>query len=256
MAKRTIENNPRIIDYFGEEWLNEHLVISDKDSKHSIFWILVDEPRCSRILKNLDILKEKCEKFQRLINKLKSGKDELNFDATLTEVEVLAYYYQKESDRFIVEYEPLGTKGPDCKISIDGVDYYLEILTIFLNEKINSEKWFVGSLNPAIRIKNKVLDKANQLPNNEKNIAVVNLSYSIEDEDIGLQMALMGQPQANNGIIHHSEGKNISLMIGYRGEYHGKWLNLLNGEWYSRTRYMFNPSANKPIDEKFAKRHF
>ena len=254
-AKKTVENNPRIIGYFGEEWINEHLTIADRGSKHPIFWILVDEPRCSKILKNLNVLKEKCNKFQKLIDKLKSGYDELNFHAILTEVEVLAYYYQKESDKFIIEYEPSGTKGPDCKISIEGVDYYLEILNIFLNEKINAEKGFVGSLNPGIRIKNKVLDKAKQLPNNEKNIVVVNCSYAIEG-DIGLQMAFVGQPKVNNGIIHHPAGKNISLMVGYKGEFHSKWFYPTTREWRSGTHYEFNPYANQLIDEKFAKMHF
>ena len=336
-AKKNIEIFKNLKDYFGEKWLNSHLHTEERYKKHPIFWVLIDSSSCSKLSNNLSILKSYCNKFQRIINKLKkSDNDHFNFHSLLTEVEVLAYYYVKYgADN--VEYEPRveeKNKKVDAKLIIDGEEYYLEILTIFedeveqsisrihnkirkkldelnqpfiisfateinfteedikgflefvenilINKKAikhqdsfdylkdnrkiakvtfytdsNIRRGFVGfmhqpvrTLNTAGRIKNKVLSKIDQLPENTKNIVVVNLSH-ISNSFVDIEEAFLGQScviinkktleakssRYPNGIVHHEKGKFISIIIAYTTQN------------YDNKRFYLNLSAKNVVNK-------
>lgn len=125
-------------------------------------------------------------------------------------------------------------------------------------------KGFVGGMhgparfmNDAGRLKNKILSKLDQLPDNAKNIVIVNMSY-ITSDFIDLEEVFLGQSCVNinvdthetsagrspNSILNHPKGKNISMIIGY----------VKND--YSTRRYYVNLSANKPINKDLAQELF
>jgi len=312
-GKKNIQIFNNLNEFFGKDWLEAHLTVDKRENKHQIFWILIEPNLCSKLSNNLSIINEKCDKFKRIISKLKKDEDYFNFHSLLTEIEVLTYYYRL-FDKSMIEYEPKVENGKklDIKLTIGDEKFFIEIFTIFRDEyeqeldklrldvqkelnkfdqpflisfglelefketnidgflkffngllknieSINEEdtfdyyennikladitflkhfenkKGYVGiihgrviELKNDIRIKNKVLSKINQLPNGEKNIVIVNLSYILEDF-FTVDNAFLGQYYVSvdkktlkgtdkrhpNGIIHHDNGNEISLIIIY-----------------------------------------
>lgn len=339
-AKENVDNFSDLKNYFGADWLKSHLQIEERDKKHPIFWILIDSDACSKLSNNLSIFNSHCNKFPRIINKLKNDEDRFNFNSLITELEVLAHYYVKFGANN-VDYEPHikeKNKYIEAKLIIDGKDYYLEILTVFEDEmekkinKIHDEirkeldqleqpfiiafcteidfieediegflefiktllknkesikhkdsfdylkndrkmaevTFYIGhknktksvgamshsrvEMNTARRIKDKVLSKIEQLPENTKNIVVVNLSH-ISNDFIDIEDAFLGQFYAivninekplearssryPNGIIYHEKGKYISMVIAYTNPN------------YENRIFCLNPYAKNVIDESF-----
>lgn len=344
-AKQNIETFTNLKGILGDEWLNSHLVVDDRYKKHPIFWILIDKNRCQRLSRNLDILNKKCEKFNRIVNKLKNDKNVFNFHSLISEIEVLAYYYNRVSDNYEVSYEPEikeKNKKIDCKLVVNDTEYNLEILTVFEDEegqsiqsihdeirkqldglqnnpfilsfgteidfsksdipdfinfvkelldkpeKINHKDTFefnkndkklgkimfykgsnikggfVGFMHSPVRvmdcagrIKNKILSKIDQLPNNSKNVVVVNLAHITQDF-IDLEEVFFGQSYVNinikthestprrhpNSIVNHPKGKDISMIVGY------------TYEDYNTRKFFVNLSANDPVDKQLVETIF
>ena len=126
----------------------------------------------------------------------------------------------------------------------------------------NIKKGFVGfmhqpvrTLNSAGRIKNKILSKIDQLPENTKNIVIVNLSY-ISNDFIDIEDAFLGQScviinketleakasRHPNGIINHEKGKFISMIIAY------------TSQDYNTRRFYLNLSAQNVIDKEITEK--
>ncbi len=336
-AKKNIDLNNNLKDFMGEDWLNSHLQIEERYKKHPIFWELIDSNACLKLSNNLTILNSCCNKYQRIIRKLKSDKDKFNFLSLLTEIEVMVYYYEKHGLKNL-EYEPEineSNKKADARVIIDGKEYYFEILTVFKDEvgqtiseihniikkKINNINQpfrisfktsihfmkqnidgfvnFVRTLlknkasiktknsfkylrnnkkiaritfhshpimkngsveyscqpmrapNLPGRIKNKVLSKIDQFPENTKNIVIINLtcipndfSY-VEDAFFGQSCTIINKKtlkvkpsRHSNGIINHEKGKSISMIIAYTN-------------WdYNNRKFYLNLSAQNVIDKK------
>ncbi len=105
------------------------------------------------------------------------------------------------------------------------------------------------------RLKQKILTKVNQLPRGTNNIVVVNLSYitlsfiDVEEAFLG-QSSVIVSTETNeaksirnpNGIIHHKNGKFISMVIAY------------TKEDYSNKAYFINLSADRIINPLIAER--
>jgi len=330
---------PSISKYYDNEKILKQIFSTKMRYKqHPLFWHLLDYKNAEKLSKNLHILNQKCNKFKRILKKLYQT-DMFNFKSTITEIDVLSYFFKKASKDFIIEYEPQ-IKGkselPDAKIITDGNEFYLEIFTIFEDARIQNlgdihqdirmkvdsiennpllisyaleegfkrenidefvafiksligtsnsikhedtfsfekdggvianvtfyayegiEKGFVSFMHSPIlkmkdasRIKNKILDELEQLPSNEKNIVVVNLSNIHGDNFLDVEDAFLGklfvivdkdtlqgkEARKPNGIIHHSKGRDCSLIIAY------------NNHDFSTRRYYHNLSASKIIQE-------
>jgi len=311
--------------FFSRGWLEHNIFLEVKRRKaHPLFWILVDEIKSKELADNLKQIPQ--PHLNRLIVKLKDGSDEFNLHATLTEVQVLPYYFAKSSKNYIVSHEdliPATGKKPDIQIQTKSEKYYGEILTIFQDEtdikldniqedirekideltnnpfvvsfglELNFEKDYIGDFlkfsenliisNPKLkekynfkangqklayvmfseskkgkgftgfmngparmgddsgRIKNKLLDKTEQLPPKSKNFIVINLSYMIGGQP-DFENVFFGQLAVNinketheakpvnlpNSILNHSKGKRISAFIVYKGDYKKRqiYLNL------------------------------
>ena len=125
-------------------------------------------------------------------------------------------------------------------------------------------KGFVGGMhgparfmNDAGRLKNKILSKLDQLPENAQNVVIINMSY-ITSDFIDLEEVFFGQSCVNiniethetsagrspNSILNHPKGKNISMIVGY-----------VNNNYNTR-RYYVNLSASKPINKDIAQELF
>jgi hypothetical protein len=134
-GKKNLQIFNNLRDFFGKEWLESHLTIDKRENKHQIFWILIDPSQCSKLSNNLSIINENCDKFKRIISKLKKDEDYFNFHSLLTEIEVLAYFYRL-FDKSAIEYEPKVENGKkvDIKLTINKEEFYIEIFTIFRDE--------------------------------------------------------------------------------------------------------------------------
>ncbi len=324
--------------------MHSHLSIEERHKKHPIFWVLLDQNRAQKLAQNLDTICGKTDKINRIIRKLKSSTDEFNFHSLISEIEVLAYYYNKVTENYKVFYEPRvekKNKKIDGRLTINGTDYNLEILTVFEDEEGQSihsaheeirkqldsiegnnfilsfsteknfslqdipgfvefvkkllerktivhkdtfvfrkenkpvakitfykdpkvNRGFVGFMNQPVRfldcagrIKNKILSKVDQLPNNSKNIVIVNLSH-ITNDFIDLEEVFLGQSCVQidiktheaksarhpNSIVNHPKGKNISMVVGYVNEN------------YNSRRFYINLSADKPVDKELIEKIF
>lgn len=116
--------------YFGEKWFDREM--NADNSHHPILFSLGSEKMASDLLVKLKILESRCDKFRSIIRKLKSDRDFNNFNSTLTEIDVISYYYQIYKPN-LLEYEPSVQSGKklDLKMNIDNEDYFFEILTVF-----------------------------------------------------------------------------------------------------------------------------
>lgn len=96
------------------------------------------------------------------------------------------------------------------------------------------------------RIKEKVLTKISQLPESGRNIVIVNLSkihgdfYDVDDAFLGQQTVYVDKVtlkgvngRHGNGIIHHSKGEHISMIIAY------------TQDDYSKRRFFINDATAK-----------
>lgn len=340
--KKNLQIFNNLNDFFGRDWLETHFTIDKRENKHQIFWILVNPKLCSKLSNNLSIIHSNCDKFKRIINKLKKDDNYFNFHSLLTEIEVLAYHY-RIFDKSTIEYEPEVENGKkvDIKLTSKDDEYFIEIFTIFRDEYeqeldslrlqvkkeldkfdqpflltfgielefkekdidgflnffngllknvesinegdsfeyyecskkladvtflklLEKKKGCVGvihspviELKNDIRIKNKVLSKLNQLPDGEKNVVIVNLSYILGDF-FTVDNAFLGQyyvsidkktlegtdKRHHNGIIHHKDGNELSMLIAYK-----------SNNYDDRSVY-HNLSAKNVIDDKAVKEIF
>lgn len=129
IVKANLNCMPNFKYYFGGAWFDKQI---NAKYHHPILFLLFDKEESSELADKLKILESKCDKFKRIIKKLKSDKDFNNFYSTLTEIDVISYYY-KYYDKLLLEYEPSvkGGKKLDFKMNINGTDHFFEILTIF-----------------------------------------------------------------------------------------------------------------------------
>ena len=91
---------------------------------------MADLKELNKLTNNLNILKNNCPKYPRIIRKLKS--DNANFFSNLSEVDVVSYYYLNHNKE-ILEYEPSVEGGKNLDLMLigkNGVKYYFEIFTV------------------------------------------------------------------------------------------------------------------------------
>jgi len=138
IIKDNLNNLPQFKSYFSEKWLDKQLNLDE--IHHPLFVILSDKNSSSKLVNNLKILKSNCYRYKRIIKKLKADKNHNNFFSTLTEIDVISYYYQQNNDQISLEYEPSvpGGKKLDLKMNIKGIDYFFEILTVFEDAKLEN----------------------------------------------------------------------------------------------------------------------
>jgi hypothetical protein len=144
---------------------------------------------------------------------------------------------------------------------IEGQPYVINFenkATIKIHKKITHKKGYVGgSLFPAMeiksasRVKNKLLDKLEQLPERTLNVVAVDLSYHFADFD-DVENAFVGQLgyvinrntgegrtiRNANGVIHMKNGHQIGLVIAFKG---------FN---YEQRKKYENSSASTPFAEE------
>jgi hypothetical protein len=117
------------------------------------------------------------------------------------------------------------------------------------HKKIHHKKGYVGGiLTPVIeirsagRLKNKILDELEQLPENQLNIVVLDISHHFADFDdvedaFAGQLGLVinretgeGTPiRSTNGVMHLDDGRQIGVIIAFKGfnyEQRRKYTNL------------------------------
>ena len=120
--------------------------------------------------------------------------------------------------------------------------------TFVMRAPVGKKGGFGGSLLPVMmmntagRLKGKIKDEIEQLPENQLNVIVLDISYPTADF-IDIEDAFAGQvgvrinvetgeatPFRNaNGIIHIDEGQQVGLIIGFKGfdyENRRKYVNL------------------------------
>lgn len=335
---RIVENNlddlNQFKSYFGKKWF--HKEMNTDNGHHPILFLLFDKKTASDLIDKLKILESRCDKFRSIIRKLKYDRDFNNFYSTLTEIDVISYYYQGYNSN-LLEYEPPVQSGKklDLRMSIDGEDYFFEILTVFqdseqekysyIREKITQEleginlpfiinlriregfkkehitnfvnfientikeekpnnlkyefyndnklvadfRYYkydgnvciVNSfgpssfINPHGRLRAKVLKKAiEQIPNNQNNIVVVNLSYVLNifivmEQALGeLGIQIDENDNLNdkyyriqNGIFDYKDSSHISMIIAY-----------INND-YNQRRFYLNHKLDDSGKEKLLK---
>jgi len=346
-VETALETYPDLKKYIDGNLIKFFFKTSERLMQHPLFWYLLRDGNAGRLFHNLKILEKNCNKFKRVLNKI-HDKDNIGFLSSISEIDVLSYYYSKVSDDFQVEYEPdikeKGTKV-DAKITTKNKDFFIEIFTVFLDqnyqkmdkihqrirskidsfednpyiicysiyEKFTGEdidyfvgetkkiidqniveeknanpenpevdevtitrkgsdianirlyrdkkvtKGFVGSMmspfqkvEDAGRIKQKVLTKINQLPNQGRNIVIINLSkiygdkfYDMDDAFLGQKTVLVdkvtlegSQGRHTNGIVHHEKGKYISMIIAY-----------INDDYSTRRYYINDATSLEQLDQ-------
>ena len=157
VIRKNIDTFPNIKDIFSEDFINNLLKIEERLKKHSLFWILLDLQKTSKLSNNLGILRLKFSSFSSLLNRLLDDIDKDNFYSVLTEIEILSYFYDKFSSENL-EYEPSieGKTGkPDLKLNLNGEEYYMEIFNL-RDDSIQRE---INEIQDSIK---KEIDKINQ----------------------------------------------------------------------------------------------
>jgi len=131
LAKKNIESNQILLELFGRDWIYSLFEVKNSDRQHPIFWHIVDNNKCQKLVAQLTIINENCKKIYTLVKKLKTEIN--NFYSFISEIEVLSYYYSKLSDKYEIEYEPdVYEKGKksDIRINVEGEDYFLDVIRI------------------------------------------------------------------------------------------------------------------------------
>ncbi len=134
-VKLNLNKLPTFKRLLGEEFLKKLFRPEERTKKHPLFWLLLNDfYSAERLVKSLLILETKCDKFSSILDRFRVEGDRLNFFSLLTEIDILAHYYNNTSDALVIEAYPRvedkGTKA-DMKIIANGEEYYVEILTVF-----------------------------------------------------------------------------------------------------------------------------
>ena len=130
IVKANLNELSQFKTYFGEKWLDKEM--NAYNNHHPILFLLYNKKMASDLIAKLEHLESKCDKFKRIIQKLKSDKDFNNFNSTLTEIEVISHYYMRYKPN-LLEYEPSVQNGKklDLRMNINNESYFFEILTVF-----------------------------------------------------------------------------------------------------------------------------
>lgn len=226
-AKNNISEFSNLKAYLGEDWLNSQIQIESRAKMHPIFWILIDYNKCKKLSNNLDVLNNLCEKFPRIIRKIKFDRDRFNFYSLLTEIEVLAYYYRKSNEKYIVDYEPLiddQNTIPDGKLIINEQEYFLEILTVFEDEN----EQLIESYQDEIREK---LDSLNNNPF----ILAFGLEIGFERDDISsfvvfVEKLIKSKKAKNKSTFNFNKDEKIIANITFYDNHNNKgYVGIMNG---------------------------
>lgn len=132
-VEAALETYPDLKKYIDGNLIKFFFNTPERLKQHPLFWYLLRDGNAEKLSNNLKILESNCNKFKRILNKI-HDKDNTGFHSSMSEVDVLSYYYSKVSDDFQVEYEPdikeKGTKV-DANITTNNKDFFIEIFTVF-----------------------------------------------------------------------------------------------------------------------------
>ena len=152
-----LEMYPDLKRYFNNETQKEFFNQKDRLKQNPLFFYLLRNGNAEKLVGNLKILEEKCDKFHSILKKIHERDYEV-FHSYISEIDILSYYYSKASDDFQIEYEPeIKEKGSkiDAKITVKDKNYFLEIFTLFRDERFKK----IDDIALQIRLKLDVFEK-------------------------------------------------------------------------------------------------
>lgn len=182
--------------------------------------------------------------------------DELSGNPFMVSFKLEMQFKKENTTDFVSFIEKMTKANPEPNKKYDFIKNNEKLAQATFNES-KKGKGFTGvmqgplrRMNDSGRIKNKLLDKTEQLPPNTKNFVVINLKYILggekdfEDVFFG-QLGVIINKETNeakpmrqpNSILNHPKGKRISAFITYCGNYK------------IRNIYL-NTSADNPLSRK------
>ena len=141
IVKQSLGAFPKLIEYLGDEWVTKVLLTKENRlSKHYLFYELLDRDKATLINHWLNVINQKDKiLFDKLIRKIKSSGNQVDFLSLIPEIEVLSHYiFLNVFDE--IYYEPsIGNVKPDIKLVKDQTDIFIEITRIFPDERITRQ---------------------------------------------------------------------------------------------------------------------
>lgn len=226
------------------EWFEKNLRIKERTEIHPIFWTLTDDNASCELSENLEILKRKCKNYHSIIKKLINE----DFDSRLTEIEVMAYFYDNFDPKNI-EYEPLiklnKRTNADLKIDYEGKNYFIEI-TSLQDDKLERERE-----NIKLKIENKMggLDLDYDIFINKYD------DINVDDKDIdqflnGLKSFIEEKSKTQKTLFYERSGLHASIEFVEAHNSNGKIeLRRMRYPPFHRIKYkLLDETDQLPID--------
>lgn len=120
------------VEPWSKKWLESFIEKEDRNEIHPFFWLLQEDVDSDRLASQLDVLKNKCAKYNTIIKKLIVD----DFYSVVAEIEVMSFFYKVFGPD--IEYEPKieGTeRKPDLKITFIDESYFVEISLLKNDER-------------------------------------------------------------------------------------------------------------------------
>lgn len=125
-VKQVLGSNRIMYQLFGEDWVKENIVNHpDILTMHPLFFRLLHDPEFPNKLR---ALKEKHQRYPSFAKKLKKDRD--NLDSCVSSLDV---FFELSESNNAVELEPAipnSRKSSDVKVTINGSEYWGEVVTI------------------------------------------------------------------------------------------------------------------------------
>lgn len=201
------------------------------------------------------------ERISSLVNLVWNKLDNLNSNKYVISFRISPEFLESDVDSFIKFVSNIVTqefeKFPSEKFTFNGGKASITILFISPRERgyVGGSLMGVMRINSARRLKDKILDEISQLPKNQLNIVVYNITHLATEFD-DIEDAFYGQSALRiyketmktepirkpNGVIHEKEGEQVSVIIAYKD---------FN---YENRRIYPNPKAKIPITQEIVEK--
>lgn len=201
------------------------------------------------------------ERISSLVNSVWNKLDDLNNNKYVVSFRVSPEFLESDVDSFIEFVSSIVAQDleefPSEEFTFDGGKASVTILFISPRERGYVGGSLIGAtrINSAGRLKDKILDEMSQLPKNQLNIVVYNITHLATEFD-DIEDAFYGQSalriyketmktepiRKSNGVIHEKEGEKVSAIIAYED---------FN---YENRRIYPNPKAKIPITQEIVEK--
>ncbi|MFQ6066154.1 MAG: hypothetical protein ACE5K3_02600 [bacterium] len=125
-VKQVLDFNRIIYELFGEDWVEDNIVnYPDILTIHPLFFSLL---HVAEFPNELRVLKEKHQRYPSFVKKLKKDRD--NFDSHVSNLDVFCELSKFNNTVDLEPPIPNSRKSSDVKVTINGGEYWGEVMTI------------------------------------------------------------------------------------------------------------------------------